>query len=219
MRACSIACTDCYRDRLALPISQPLMRALSFRSNVLFIIAACAGLIASLGRAWYAPAAAPTVQQTGIGDVNGPIDGFFTHLQREFTSADGTTGWVVFATTDTLLCGLAALAVVTALATMFPSAEMIARELLRAVTLAMLGVVVVKLAHIPDAPALAERRQGAWIALFATGIAASSAFTLANAPIRRNHAGRSLYDSPSTPAPAPISTINSAAPPGSRSAR
>jgi hypothetical protein len=177
------------------------MRALSFRSNVLFIVAACAGLIASLGRVWYAPAYVAPPTQTQIGDVNGPIEGFFAHLQREFTSADGITGW-------------AALTIVTALATMFPGTELIARELLRAAALAMLGVVVVKLAHVPSAHGLAERRQGAWIALGVSGVAASSAFTLANAPIRRHHAGRSLYDSPVTPPP-PVSTINSTAPPGS----
>ena len=31
------------------------MRTIGFRSNVLFILAAAFGLIAALGRAWYAP--------------------------------------------------------------------------------------------------------------------------------------------------------------------
>ncbi len=176
------------------------MRTLGFRSNVLFIIAACAGLIASLGRDWYAPAYAVTVEEARIGDVTGPVEGFFSRLLREFTATDGVSGWVAFSTTDSLLCGLAALTVVTAIMSIVPGAEAIARDVLRAAALAMLGVVVVKIARIPEAAGLAERRQGAWIALGVVGIAASSAFTLANAPIRRRRVGPSLYD---TPAPAP----------------
>lgn len=188
------------------------MRALSCRSNVLFIIAACAGLLASLGRSWYAPAAVQTAEEARIGDVNGPIEGFFSRLLRELSSADGVTGWAAFTTTDTLLCGLVALTVVSALATMVPSAETVARELTRAAALAILGVVVVKLAHVPDVAGLAERRQGAWIALGVSGIAASSAFTLASAPVRRRHSGPSLCEG--SPAPPPVSTISSTAPPG-----
>jgi len=176
------------------------MRTLGFRSNVLFIIAACAGLIASLGRDWYAPEYAVTVEEARIGDVTGPVEGFFSRLLREFTATDGVSGWVAFTTTDSLLCGLAALTVVTAIMSIVPGAEAIARDVLRAAALAMLGVVVVKIARIPEAAGLAERRQGAWIALGVVGIAASSAFTLANAPIRRRRVGPSLYD---TPAPAP----------------
>jgi len=185
------------------------MRTLSPRSNVLFILAACAGLVASLGRSWYAPAAAPTAAEAGIGDINGPIEGFFSRLAREFTSTDGVTGWVAFSTSDTLLCGLAALTVVTAVMSIVPGSEAIARELLRAAALATLGVVVVKIARVPEAAGLAERRQGAWIALGVVGIAASSAFTLASAPIRRRRVGPSLYDSPAAPAP-PLSSFQSA---------
>ena len=55
--------------------------------------------------------------------------------------------------------------------------------MLRLVTLAMLGIVVVKLVNTPDAIGLVERRQGAWIALGVTGIMASSAWTLYAAPL------------------------------------
>ena len=191
------------------------MRTLTFRSNVLFIIAACAGLVASLGRSWYAPPYVASAEEARIGDVSGPIEGFFSRLAREFTSTDGTTGWVAFSTTDTLLCGLAALTVVTAVMSTVKGSETISREFLRAASLAMLGVVVVKLVRIPDAAGLVERRQGAWIALGVAGIAASSAFTLANAPVRRRRTGPSLYESPLAAAP-PLSsfhTSGSAAPP------
>ena len=62
------------------------MRTIGFRSNVLFIIAAAAGLLASLGRPWYAKAPVPTPEEVRIGDVQGPVEQFFSRLAREFTT-------------------------------------------------------------------------------------------------------------------------------------
>lgn len=179
------------------------MRTLGFRSNVLFVIAASVGLVASLGRPWYAPAfmSAPAEGDPLVGEVQGPVEGFFSRLAREFTATDGTTGWHVFTTTDMVLCGLVTLVSLSALALLVPPLQMVAREILRAAALALLGVVVVKLANVPDEIGLVERRQGAWIALGVTGIAVSSAFSVCAAPIRRRRPGRSLYE---TPPPAPV---------------
>jgi membrane protein implicated in regulation of membrane protease activity len=177
------------------------MRTIGFRSNVLFIIAAAVGLLASLGRAWYAPTPAATPEETRIGDVHGPVEEFFMRLSRELTTASGTTGWDAFTTTDTILVALVSIAVVSSLAALVPRVEQPARELLRLATFAMLGIVVVKLANTPDAAGLVERRQGAWIALGVTGIMASSANTVYYAPLARRKAGRSLYDTPVMAAP------------------
>ncbi len=177
------------------------MRTIGFRPNVLFIIAAAFGLLASLGRPWYAPAPAATLAETGVGEVQGPSGGVFLQLAREFTAEGGTKGWDVFTSTDTILMGLVAVAVVTAIASLVPGAERPAREALRLVTLAMLGIVVVKLVNTPDAANLVERRQGAWIALGVTGIMASSAMTLYSAPLARRKRTRSLYDTP------PVATV------------
>jgi hypothetical protein len=172
------------------------MRTIGFRSNVLFIIAAAAGLIAALGRPWYARTPAQTPEEVGIGDVQGPVEQFFSRLAREFTTASGTTGWDAFTTTDTVLAVLAVLAVVTAMGAMVRGIEQPCRELLRLVTLAMLGTVAVKLANTPDAAGLVERRQGAWLALGATGIMASSAWTLYGAPLGRKKKRRGVYQAP-----------------------
>ena len=183
------------------------MRTISFRSNVLFIIAAAVGLVASLGRAWYATSPAVTPEEKQIGDVHGPVEQFFLRLSREFTTASGTTGWDAFSTTDTLLVALVGVAVVSALCALIPAIEQPARELLRLAAFGTLGIVVVKLANTPDAAGLVERRQGAWIALGVAGIMASSANTICSAPLlRRKPAGRSLYDSPVI-APPPRSTV------------
>ena len=172
------------------------MRTIGFRSNVLFVIAAAVGLLAALGRPWYARSPVQTAEEARTGDVQGPVEQFFSRLAREFTSEDGTTGWAAFHTTDTILAVLVAIAVVTALGTLIVGVEQPCREVLRIVTLAMLGIVVVKLANTPDSVGLIERRQGAWIALGVAGIMASSASALYNAPLRRKKTTRSLYQVP-----------------------
>ncbi len=172
------------------------MRTIGFRSNVLFIIAAAVGLIAALGRPWYAHTPAQTPEEVRIGDVQGPVEQFFSRLAREFTTENGTTGWNAFTSTDTILTALVVIAIVTALGSLISGIEQPCRELLRLVTLAMLGIVVVKLANTPDSVGLIERRQGAWIALGVTGIMASSASTLYNAPLHRQKTTRSLYQVP-----------------------
>jgi hypothetical protein len=170
------------------------MRTIGFRSNVLFILAAAFGLIAALGRAWYARTPALPAEETRIGEVHGPVEDFFARLAREFTTANGTTGWDAFTTTDTILAALVAVAVVCSIGVLIPAIEQPAREILRLATFAMLGIVVVKLANTPDSVGLVERRQGAWIALGVVGIMATSANTIYNAPLSRRKAKRSLYE-------------------------
>ena|SRR5215207_452835 len=170
------------------------MRTIGFRSNVLFILAAAFGLIAALGRAWYAPSPVQTPEEVRIADVNGPVEDFFSRLAREFTTASGTTGWDAFTSTDTILSALVAVTVISAIGALIPAIEQPAREVLRLSTLGMLGIVVVKLVNVPDAVGLVERRQGAWIALGVVGIMASSANTIYTAPLTRRKPSRSLYD-------------------------
>ena len=131
-----------------------------------------------------------------MGDMPGPVEGFFSRLAREFTETDGTSGWNALTTTDIMITGLVIVMSLCALAVMVPALQIPAREILRVAALALLGVVVVKLVQIPDNHGLAERRQGAWIALGVTGIAASASFALCNAPLLRPQRGPSLIESP-----------------------
>lgn len=192
------------------------MHTLGFRSNVLFVIAASIGLVASLGRAWYGPAVPPTPAD-GVATMPGPVEAFFSRLAREFTETGGTTGWDALTTTDIMICVLVPIVVATALAVMLvPALQVVAREVLRAAALALLGVVVVKLVQIPDGLGLAERRQGAWIALGVTGIATSCTFAICSAPLRRPRRGPSLIEAPElqTPRPVSLDRAGSTAPPG-----
>src|SRR5215213_7550873 len=128
----------------------PAMRTIGFRSNVLFIIAAAVGLVAALGRPWYAPAFVPSGEEARIGDVQGPVEGFFLRLGREFADDGGTKGWDAFTSTDMILMALVAITVVSAIAALIPGIERHAREVVRLGALAMLGIVVVKLVNTPD---------------------------------------------------------------------
>lgn len=190
------------------------MHTIGFRSNVLFVIAASVGLIASLGRAWYGPAVAvaPSDGDPRIGDVPGPVESFFSRLAREFTESGGTTGWNALTTTDIMISGLVIVMILCALAVMVPALQVVAREVLRIAAMALLGIVVVKLVQIPDGLGLAERRQGAWIALGVTGIATSSAFSVCSAPLRRPSRGPSLIEAP-TPRLTTLDTVGSSPPP------
>ena len=190
------------------------MRTIGFRSNVLFIVAAAFGLLAALGRPWYARAAPALIGDSGIGSAPSPAEGFVVRIARELSATGGTRGWDAFTTTDTILAVLALVAVVTALGALIPAVEQPCRELLRLVTLAMLGIVVVKLVNTPDAIGLVERRQGAWIALGVTGIMAASASALYGTPPTRRQSGPSLNEyQPHLLAP-PRSTVFDSGPSG-----
>ena len=192
------------------------MRTIGSRPNVLFILAAAVGLLAALGRPWYASAPAATAEEANIGDVQGPVENFFLRLGREFSAEGGTPGWEAFTSTDVILSGLLLLAVAAALGALMPGLERPAREVLRVVTLAMLGIVVVKLVNTPDGAGLVERRQGAWIALGVTGLMASSAATLYGAPYTRRKPGPSLYESPIVPPPRSTVFDSPGSPPAER---
>ena len=170
------------------------MRAIGYRTNVLFILAAAVGLLAALGRPWYASAPASLGEEARIGEMHGTIEASFMRLGREITATDGARGWDAFTSTDGILVGLVALAVLSAIGSLAPTIEVSCREILRLVTLAMLGIVVVKLVNTPDTIGLVERRQGAWIALGVTGIMASSASTIYAAKLTRRRSGPSLSD-------------------------
>ena len=133
-------------------------------------------------------------EEARIGEIHGPVEAFFMRLSREITASDGSrAGTRSPAPTRSSSCSLA-VAVVTAVGSLSPAIEQPCREILRLVTLAMLGIVIVKLVNTPDSIGLVERRQGAWIALGVTGIMASSAATLYAAKLTRRKVGPSLNE-------------------------
>ena len=170
------------------------MRTIGYRTNVLFILAAAFGLLAALGRPWYASASASLGEEARIGEMRGTVEASFARLGREVTADDGSRGWDAFTSTDAILVALLAVAVVTAVGSLWGEIERPCRELLRLVTLAMLGIVVVKLVNTPDTIGLVERRQGVWIALGVTGIMASSAAAIYSSKLTRRTSRPGLVD-------------------------
>ena len=67
-----------------VPIVQH-MRTIGFRSNILFAIAAAFGVIASLGRPWYAPSA--IAKQQAVGELPSQMEDFFNGIGRAFSSS------------------------------------------------------------------------------------------------------------------------------------
>ena len=63
------------------------MRTLGYRTNAVLAVAAAAGVIAALGRPWYAGAPVPIEEAPGIRTLQGPTDGAFQGATRWFARA------------------------------------------------------------------------------------------------------------------------------------
>ena len=95
------------------------MRTIGFRSNVLFILAAAVGLLAALGRPWYATAPVPTPAGGADRRRARPGRGVLLPARpRVHERRDGAPGWDAFPSTDTILAVLVGVAVVSALGTL-----------------------------------------------------------------------------------------------------
>jgi hypothetical protein len=161
------------------------MRTIGFRSNVLFAIAAAVGVIAALGRPWYAPAVK--------GDEDAQMESLFNGIGRAFTEPDGRTGWDAFTKADQLIALL--------VLAMVPTVQRHVQALARWTSLAAFVVVVVKLLDEPGVNANVEPRYGLLVALLASGVLLASALTVAGAPSRRRQPVRT-YTPPPAPEPA-----------------
>jgi hypothetical protein len=165
------------------------MRTIGFRSNILVAIAAAFGVIAALGRPWYGPTSPGTDAQ---------MEDLFSGIARAFTEPGGTTGWDALQTADRLLAGLAVATAVLLALTLLPALQRHVQPLARWGALASVGVVLVKLVDNPDAAAMAEPRQGVFLALGASLVLLASTWTVAAAPSRRRTPPKTY-----TPPPAP----------------
>src|SRR5919106_5483659 len=119
------------------------MRTLGFRTHVLLALAAAAGLLASLNRAWYAPSpltAAPEDEKLGELQV-----GFFASVRRALVGVDGMTGWDALGAWGTGIAVLAGIAAFGALVCLVPQLQGVGRELLRAAAVLLAGIVVWRL--------------------------------------------------------------------------
>jgi len=174
------------------------MRTIGFRSNILFAIAAAFGVIAALGRPWYA--LAPEARDDGprVGELPSQMEGFFSGIGRAFSNSDGSTGWESLHTADSVIAGLATATAVLLVLTLVPAIQLHVQALARWTSLATFGVVTVKLIDEPGANLLHEPRHGVLIALAASAVLVASSLTVAAAPSRKRRPPKTY-----TPLPAP----------------
>lgn len=186
------------------------MRTLGFRTHVLFALAAAAGLVLTLSRPWYGAKPPKVPEHTAdIGDINGPLTGFFDGLDRWLTSSDGTSGWHALDHWAMAIAVMAAIAAGGLLLLMIPAMQQLGRDLVRYASFAALAVVAFKLVSQPGQNS--ELRNGALaglvfaVMLFVTGSAAAAA------PLRKKVPQRTF-----TPPPPPAyESAGSTGPPGS----
>jgi hypothetical protein len=161
------------------------MRTLGFRTHALIALVAAVGVIAALGRPWYAPAPALVDEEKTVGDIHGPIDRLADTVSRWVSETSGTTGWDALGGWGTALAALAALAALGAVGCLVPSLQGVAREALRYGGLACLAIAVWKLLDSPGANEAFELRYGAFLAVAAALLVVTSGSPVAAAPLQR----------------------------------
>jgi hypothetical protein len=161
------------------------MRTLGFRTQALIALAAAAGVIAALGRPWYAPAPPLIEEEKSVGDIHGPIDRMADTVSRWASESTGTTGWDALGSWGTALAVLAALAGVGAIGCLVPTLQGVAREALRYGGLACLAIAIWKLLDSPGANDAVELRYGAFVAVAASLLVVTSGSPVAAAPLQR----------------------------------
>jgi hypothetical protein len=163
------------------------MRTLGFRTHVLFALAAAVGVIAALGRPWYAPAPRPAGDEVNdIGELQGPIDGLTQAFERYVGETTGTTGWDALGPWAQVLAAAAAIAAAGALGCLVPSLQGAAREALRYGGLACFGIAAWHFVDSPGANEVLELRYGAFVAACAALIVFTSGSAVAGAPQQRS---------------------------------
>ena len=189
------------------------MRTLGIRTNVLLAVAAAVGMIATLGRPWYAPAPEATDQgDLAIGSLHGPANGLTAGIERWVSETTGITGWDALGVWGTVFAALAAVTAVGAVACLVPALQGVAREAARYGALASAALAVWKVVDTPGPNAELELRFGAFLAVAAALLALSSGSTVAAIPMRARRRPVAPYQPP--PPPPRYDAAPSSPPPG-----
>lgn len=162
----------------------PTMRTLGFRTHVLMALAAAAGLVATLGRPWYAPAPAalaPNEKPVGLDRIAAWAD----DAERWVTDPAGTTGWTSLDHVGVALAAMAGIAALGALLCLIPAVQLLGRDLLRYGALVAAGLVAWKLIDTPGPNAVMELRNGAIAAAGCAIVLFTCAMSVAADPVRR----------------------------------
>jgi hypothetical protein len=175
------------------------MRTLGFRTHVMLVVAGAIGVLAALGRPWYAAAPPPPTEDTELFEVHGPLHATLDAMRRWITEAGGLTGWDALGSSASLLAGAAGLAAVCAVGNVLPATQLLVREPLRYLGLVTLGVAAWRLVDSPGPNGELELRLGALGGFVCAAMLCICAQGVANAPNRRRIAPPTY-----TPPPPPV---------------
>ena len=192
------------------------MRTLGFRTHVLLAIAAAVGVIAALGRPWYAAAPPTATAADGVGSIKGPVDSLAAGMERWVSESAARPAGTRSATWGTVIAALAGVTALGALGCLVPALQGLARELLRYGALRLRRHRGVEARRHAGPNAELELRFGAFVAAAAALIAFSSGSAVASTPLRHRRTAPAGYSPP--PAPPRYEAAGSAPPPGSLSA-
>jgi hypothetical protein len=162
------------------------MRFLGPRTHVLYALAAAAGLVISLGRPWYAPAAAaPSPSDGAVGDLPDTISQFLAGLSRSVTEGGGPSGAEQLHTAGSFLLALAAILAVCAVGALVPALRRGAASGAKLASLLALATVLLAVIDQPGGRDVVEARVGGWIALASVVVGFAAALRLDSGPQRR----------------------------------
>jgi hypothetical protein len=164
------------------------MRSLGIRTHVLLALAAAAGLVATLGRPWYAAAPAVAPGSPGNDDIQQRATTIAEAVQRWVTESGGTTGWDALDHTGVALAAMGGVAGLGALMCLAPGLQALGRDVLRYGAYAALGIVVWRLFDSPGPNAAMELRNGALAAAGCAIVLLACASSVTAAKLQRNPA-------------------------------
>jgi hypothetical protein len=176
------------------------MRTLGFRTHILLVLAGAIGIVASLGRPWYAKPPAPLSDNSERFDVHGPLRGVVDAADRWISEAGGITGWDSLGTSGQVLAALSLLAALCAVGCIVPALQGLVGEPLRYVSFAVFALAVWRIVDTPGPNDALELRLGALIALASATMLWVSAQGVASAPSRRRVAPPRYTPPPPPPA-------------------
>jgi drug/metabolite transporter superfamily protein YnfA len=176
------------------------MRTHGFRTHILLVVAGAVAVLAGLGRPWYDRAPTPQVGDIAIGEVNGPLSGFFEALKRWITDPEGRTGAHALGTVGQVITALAVLCAVAAVVSMVPGVQRVVAAPLRYAGVALIGLVAWRVIDPPGSNADWELRHGALISLCGALVVAICAQTVASAPSRKRVVTPAYVPPPPPPA-------------------
>jgi predicted anti-sigma-YlaC factor YlaD len=168
------------------------MRSLGFRTHVLYALASAAGLIASLGRTWYAPAPAAPAPDGTVGEMPDTISQFFAGLSRSVTQQGGAAGWQQLDSAASFLLALGVILALCALGSLVPRLQRGAASGAQLAALLALATVALELVDQPGGRAATEARLGGWIALASVLLGLGASMHLCSAPRRRRPAAKAV---------------------------